>query len=90
MTTCRKFYVSGKVQGVFFRASTQRKAHSLNLTGHAINLDDGRVEVLACGDESALTELESWLHEGPSGANVSRVERTDAAVDAPPGSFRIG
>ncbi len=90
MTTCRKFYVSGKVQGVFFRDSTRQKADALNITGHAINLDDGRVEVLACGEEQALAELESWLNEGSDNADVRRVERTDARVDSPPAGFRTG
>lgn len=90
MTACRKFYVSGKVQGVFFRDSTRKKADSLGIHGHAINLDDGRVEVLACGNEQALAELESWLHEGPAGADVSGVEKTEATVDSSPGDFSTG
>ena len=90
MTTCCKFFVSGKVQGVFFRASTQRQARALGITGHAINLADGRVEVLACGDDAALTELESWLREGPDSAEVSQVERSDAEVDSPPDGFSTG
>lgn len=90
MSTCRKFLVSGKVQGVFFRDSTRQQAASLNVTGHAINLDDGRVEVLACGHEQALDELESWLRQGPSGADVTRVEGTDATVDSPPNGFSTG
>lgn len=90
MTTCRKFHVSGKVQGVFFRDSTRKKAVSLDLNGYAINLDDGRVEVLACGDENALANLETWLHEGPASADVSRVERSDADVDHPPDGFSTG
>lgn len=90
MTTCRKFHVSGKVQGVFFRDSTRQKAEALNITGYAINLDDGRVEVLACGDEHALEELESWLREGPSSADVNKVEQSDAKVDSPPDGFRTG
>mgnify|MGYP005846418303 CR=1 FL=1 len=90
MTTCRKFHVSGKVQGVFFRDSTRQKADSLNLTGYAINLDDGRVEVLACGDDQALAELERWLRQGPGSAEVSQVERTDGEVDSPPDGFSTG
>ena len=90
MTTCRKFHVSGKVQGVFFRASTRRQAESLNITGHALNLADGRVEVLACGDDESLKQLQRWLHQGPGGAEVSRVERTDTTVDSPPGGFSTG
>ena len=90
MTTCRKFHVSGKVQGVFFRDSTRQKAASLGITGHAINLADGRVEVLACGGDQALAELESWLREGPDSAEVSQVERSDAKVDSPPDGFTTG
>lgn len=90
MTICRKFHVSGKVQGVFFRDSTRQKAEALDITGYAINLDDGRVEVLACADEHALEELERWLREGPSSADVSDVERTDAQVDSPPDGFSTG
>lgn len=89
MAVCRKYYVSGMVQGVFFRASTQRKARSLGITGHAINLDDGRVEVLACGDEQALSELERWLHQGPPGASVTGVERQDTDLQ-PPDGFSTG
>jgi len=90
MTTCRKFCVSGKVQGVFFRDSTRQKAETLNITGHAINLDDGRVEVLACGDEQALAELENWLHHGPASADVSGVEGSEVKVDHPPDGFSTG
>lgn len=90
MTSCRKFTISGKVQGVFFRDSTRQKAESLGITGHAINLDDGRVEVLACGNEDALSELENWLNKGPASADVSRVERSDANADSPPDGFGTG
>ena len=90
MTTCRKFHVSGKVQGVFFRDSTRQKAGSLGITGHAINLADGRVEVVACGGDQALAELESWLREGPDSAEVTQVERSDAKVDSPPEDFVTG
>ena len=70
---CRRWWVSGRVQGVFFRASTRRKAEALGLTGYARNLPDGRVEVYACGSPAALAELELWLWEGPTAAVVSDV-----------------
>jgi len=89
MPICRKFFVTGKVQGVFFRASAQRQARTLGITGHAVNLPDGRVEVLACGDEQALSELEAWLHHGPKGAKVDEVLREPAQVN-PPGEFATG
>jgi acylphosphatase len=72
LITCR-FKVTGHVQGVFFRDSTKRVADSLGLVGHAINLDDGSVEVMACGDEAAIETLQAWLCEGPPLASVTAV-----------------
>ena len=81
--SCKRFLVSGRVQGVFFRNSTQREAKRLGLRGKAVNLDDGRVEVVACGDAAALEQLQSWLHEGPRMARVENVEAEDlSASDA--------
>jgi acylphosphatase len=85
---CVRFVVSGRVQGVFFRASTRDEALRLGLTGHARNLPDGSVEVVACGDDAALAQLESWLELGPPLAQVSRVERSAADIAAPE-RFRI-
>ncbi|HKK04851.1 MAG TPA: acylphosphatase [Gammaproteobacteria bacterium] len=84
MTRCLRCLVAGRVQGVFFRASTQRRAEDLGLTGHARNLPDGRVEVLACGAPSALEELEAWLWRGPSEARVEDVVCTEMTTQAPP------
>ncbi|GAB3202778.1 acylphosphatase [Pontibacter aydingkolensis] len=66
--------VYGKVQGVFFRASTQEKAQALGLTGFVQNEDDGTVYLEAEGDAEALRKLEQWVHEGPKNAKVSRVD----------------
>jgi acylphosphatase len=85
---CAKFIVSGRVQGVFFRAATRDEALRLHLTGHARNLADGRVEVIACGAAGELNELERWLREGPPLARVSGVERTMADMD-PPRQFSV-
>lgn len=71
--SCRKFHVSGRVQGVFFRASTQTAARDLGITGHAVNLPDGSVEVLACGSLAALDELATWLKAGPPLAQVTNI-----------------
>ncbi|MCW8882060.1 MAG: acylphosphatase [Sedimenticola sp.] len=68
-----RFLVSGKVQGVFFRASTRFEAERLELTGYARNLSDGRVEVLACGEADAVDQLRGWLTKGPPQASVSGV-----------------
>ena len=78
----------GRVQGVFFRASTRSEALRLGLTGYAKNLPDGSVEVLACGADPALDELERWLHAGPPAARVDAVTRECGDV-ALPGSFTM-
>ena len=77
-----RFLVSGRVQGVHFRASTRERARALGLAGYAKNLADGRVEVVAVGEAAALAGLERWLHEGPPAARVDAVVRED--VDAQP------
>jgi acylphosphatase len=69
--------VTGKVQGVWFRASTREQAMRLHLQGLARNLPDGSVEVIAQGEEAALALLESWLWQGPPAAEVSNVQRHD-------------
>ncbi|GGA21627.1 acylphosphatase [Dyella nitratireducens] len=74
MSTAR-FVVSGKVQGVFFRASARNEAQRRGLQGHARNLSDGRVEVVASGSDEALLELEQWLQHGPPAARVAEVSR---------------
>jgi len=73
-----RFVVTGKVQGVWFRASTRDEALRLGLAGHARNLVDGSVEVLAVGDGEAIAALERWLHRGPPLARVAGVARSDA------------
>jgi acylphosphatase len=87
--TCRQFKVSGRVQGVFFRVSTRDVAVPLQITGHVVNLPDGRVEVLACGEPAALAELERWLHEGPPMAVVKIVECSDVDCEKPQ-QFTVG
>lgn len=69
--------VSGKVQGVFFRASTARQAEQLQLRGWAKNLPDGRVEVLALGELAAVGQLGQWLQQGPPRARVDAVEASE-------------
>ncbi|MBD3312710.1 acylphosphatase [archaeon] len=67
-------YVSGVVQGVFFRKNTKEQANRLGLKGWVKNLSDGRVEVVAEGEESKLKELLEWIHQGPPSASVTGVE----------------
>lgn len=83
-----RFLVSGKVQGVFFRASTREQALRLGLDGHARNLHDGRVEVVAAGTDAAISGLAAWLQAGPPQARVERVEREAFTGEVEPG-FRV-
>ena len=82
-TMCRQFKVNGRVQGVFFRASTRDVAAALNLTGHAINLQDGAVDVLACGPVDAIDQLLEWLRQGPPMAAVASVEEIAVSCTNP-------
>lgn len=69
----RRFRITGKVQGVFFRHSTRMEAERLALTGYARNLPDGSVEVVAHGPVAAVERLRQWLHQGPKMARVESV-----------------
>ncbi|MDI9819726.1 MULTISPECIES: acylphosphatase [unclassified Legionella] len=85
---CIHCFISGKVQGVWFRASAKEQAEQLGITGWARNLIDGRVEVLACGDEKALEVFYSWLKQGPPLAHVSDCTRENLPWEESP-EFRI-
>jgi len=89
MTQCIKCVVKGLVQGVFFRASTQQQARRLDITGYAINLANGDVEVLACGNDQNLKKLSAWLKIGPTGAKVTQVECIASNGEIPI-DFQIG
>ncbi|MEN8259597.1 MAG: acylphosphatase [Pseudomonadota bacterium] len=70
-------YLSGRVQGVFFRASTKEMADSLGVTGIVRNLPDGRVEIIAEGDTQTVGEFVSWCRKGPPGAGVEAFSITE-------------
>ena len=76
---CTHYRVRGRVQGVFFRASTDATARQLGLTGWVRNDDNGDVEIVACGDAVALNALQEWLWWGPANANVEDVSATTLA-----------
>ena len=71
---CINCFVSGKVQGVWFRASTQKEAQKLGVTGWVRNLPDGRVEVMACGPKDRIEKLKLWLQRGPELAEVADLQ----------------
>jgi len=72
--------ISGRVQGIWYRASTRETAESLGLSGWVRNLVDGRVEAVAEGDAKAVEQLLAWCRKGPPGARVDEIE----VVDEPP------
>lgn len=67
-------FVLGKVQGVFFRANTKKEANRLKIVGWVRNLEDGRVEFVAEGEESDLNCLIEWVKKGPSWAEVEDLQ----------------
>jgi acylphosphatase len=70
--------IKGKVQGVFFRASTKDKANELGIKGWVKNMPDGNVEVLAAGNKDQLENFIEWCRRGPTQAVVSDVVVSDA------------
>jgi acylphosphatase len=79
----RRCLVTGRVQGVFYRASTRQRARELGVTGYARNLADGRVEVLACGNAAAVQALCDWLWQGSPSSHVTSVEVEVLEAGAP-------
>ncbi len=75
----RRYLVSGRVQGVYFRQTARAEACRLGLAGWVRNLADGRVEALARGEASALAAFERWLTQGPPRARVTEVAGEDSA-----------
>ncbi|MGH8428595.1 MAG: acylphosphatase [Gammaproteobacteria bacterium] len=85
----RRIRISGRVQGVGFRYATAERARNLGLGGYARNLPDGQVEILACGTETAVSELVEWVHRGPPMARVHEVAVEHAACEEMPMGFAI-
>jgi acylphosphatase len=84
----RRLVVSGRVQGVAFRASTEREARARGLDGWVCNRADGRVEAVFEGPPDAVSAVLAWCHEGPRFARVSAVEIQEEAPEGLSG-FRI-
>ena len=68
--------VEGRVQGVWYRDSTRRKAHELGLTGWVKNMRDGNVEIVIEGAEESIAELKKWCYDGPPNAVVTGIKET--------------
>jgi acylphosphatase len=82
MVVNKQIFVSGLVQGVFYRESTRQMASELSLSGWVRNRRDGRVEVLVSGEKNRVENLIKWLKTGPKLAKVSTIEVTDLTSDA--------
>lgn len=82
-------WVSGKVQGVYYRASTAKKAKALELTGWVKNLDDGRVELFAQGPENQIEKLLSWCEQGPILARVANIDTERVELDTHLDTFEV-
>ncbi len=86
---CVQMFIKGRVTGVFFRASAQREARRLGITGWVKNRADASVEILAEGDEDAIKEIISWAHHGPSAARVDHVDVRWRSYTGDHADFRI-
>lgn len=89
MNVGRRCVVTGRVQGVFFRASTRDRARAHGVSGSVRNLPDGRVEVLAFGERASVAALCDWLWEGPPSARVEDV-RCEEIPHRDVGGFSTG
>ena len=84
-----KILVTGRVQGVYFRMFTQNKAKQFGIKGHARNLSDGRVEIIAEADQICIENFIKWCHKGPVTARVDHIEITELEADEVLTSFEI-
>ena len=80
MTSALRVRVTGRVQGVFFRAWTREQAGRLGLAGWVRNCADGSVEAHVEGEEHAVEQMLVLLHDGPAGAQVDELTSTEAEV----------
>lgn len=81
MTVAKRLLIRGRVQGVFFRASTRDAAVGIGVGGWVRNLPDGRVEAWVQGEPNQVQRLVAWCHEGPEFARVDEVEQRNVDVD---------
>jgi acylphosphatase len=83
-------FVSGKVQGVYYRQNAKETAERNGLTGWVRNLQDGRVEAVFEGGKSSVDRMIEWCHKGPAGARVEQVEIKFENYTGEFRDFRIG
>ena len=86
----RRYFISGRVQGVGFRNFAERAAEELGISGYVRNLADGRVEVYAIGSSDQLNQLSGLLAQGPRWANVTGIDSREEVIEARIRGFRVG
>lgn len=86
---CLHLLISGRVQGVAYRASARYMALDLELVGWVRNRHSGEVEALIAGSSTAVEAFLAWAWQGPTGARVDSVQSTPRTLDTPPGGFEI-
>jgi acylphosphatase len=84
-----RVYITGRVQGVCYRAETRQQACNLGLTGWVKNLPDGQVEILAEGEEQRVRDLISWCRQGPPRSRVDLIEESTEKYTGEFNSFSI-
>ncbi len=82
-------FITGRVQGVWFRESTRQRAEELGVGGWVRNLPDGRVEAIFEGDEACVRQAVDYVREGPGHARVDRVEVEEKPSEDPSSLFRV-
>jgi acylphosphatase len=80
MLVAKRCFVAGRVQGVYYRATARQKADELAILGYARNLGDGRVEVLAVGQQENVDAFTKWLWQGSPASHVTQVEILDLSI----------
>ncbi|MDX1755573.1 MAG: acylphosphatase [Marinobacter sp.] len=81
--------ISGRVQGVYYRAATEKTATELGVTGFALNLPDGRVEVVAEAEPATLEQFHQWCLQGPPAARVDKIDVTESPATGEFARFSI-
>lgn len=89
MSIAKHLFIEGRVQGVFYRASTRKKAQELGLVGWVRNLPDGRVEAWFQGDPQVVSTMVTWCYDGPDWARVENIDADEVPPDDSLSGFRV-
>jgi len=89
MTVAKHLFIDGRVQGVYYRATTQKQAQEMGLKGWVRNLPDGRVEAWLQGEPEVVSRMVIWCYDGPPWARVDSIDTEDVAPDEALSGFRV-